>query len=55
VDAQLLEGEDGQAQVSAACFMRDGAPAALVVLQASGASASLVERMAVTVSWPGKK
>ena len=51
----LLEGEDGQAQVSAACFMRDGTPAALVVLQPSGASASLLERMAVTVSWPGKK
>jgi hypothetical protein len=51
----LLEGEEGQAQVSAACFMRDGAPAVLVVLQPSGASASLVERMAVTVSWPGKK
>ena len=51
----LLEGENGQAQVSAACFMRDGAPAALIVLQPPGGSATLVERMAVTVSWPGKK
>ena len=51
----LLEGENGQAQVSAACFMRDGGPAALIVLQPPGGSATLVERMAVTVSWPGKK
>jgi hypothetical protein len=35
--------------------MRDGAPAALVVLQPSGGSASLLDRMAVSVSWPGKK
>jgi rhomboid protease GluP len=49
----LLDGEDGQAQVSAVCFMREGSPVALVVMQPSGASASLLERMAVTVSWPG--
>jgi len=49
----LIEGEDGQAQVSAVCFARDAGPVALVVLQPAGASTSLVERMAVTVSWPG--
>jgi membrane associated rhomboid family serine protease len=51
----LLDGEEGQAQVSAACFMRETAPVALIVLQPAGARTSLVERMAVTVSWPGKK
>ena len=51
----LLDGEEGQAQVSAACFMREAAPVALIILQPAGARTSLVERMAVTVSWPGKK
>jgi membrane associated rhomboid family serine protease len=51
----LLDGEDGRAQVSGACFMRETSPVALIVLQPPGASASLVERMALTVSWPGKK
>jgi membrane associated rhomboid family serine protease len=51
----LLNGEDGQALVSAACFLRDIAPVALIVLQPPRGSASLVERMAVTVSWPGRK
>jgi rhomboid protease GluP len=49
----LLEGDDGQAQVSAVCFAREAGPVALLVLQPAGASTSLVERMAVTVSWPG--
>src|SRR6267142_2060740 len=49
----LLEGDDGQAQLSAVCFARDAGPVALLVLQPAGASTSLVERMAVTVSWPG--
>ncbi len=51
----FIDGEEGHAQVSAACFMRDAAPVALIVLQPPGSSLSLVERMAVTVSWPGKK
>jgi membrane associated rhomboid family serine protease len=51
----FIEGDEGQAQLSAACFMRDMAPVALIVLQPPGGSMSLVDRMAVTVSWPGKK
>ena len=48
----LLDGDDGQAQVSAACFMRDSSPVALVVLQPPGGSSSLIDRMAVTLTWP---
>ena len=51
----LLDGEESQAQVSAVCMPRDGAEAALIVLQSGRGSASLVERMAVTLTWPGKK
>jgi len=50
----LLQGEEGQVLVSGACFMRDNTPVALIVLQPPRGSASLVERMAVTVTWPGK-
>jgi rhomboid protease GluP len=51
----LIEGENGQAKVSAACISRDPAPVILVVLQPPGGSATLIERMAATVSWPGKR
>ena len=51
----LLEGEEGQAKLSAVCLQREEGPVALVVLQPAGGSASLVERMAVTISWPAKK
>ena len=50
----LIEGEYGQAEVSAACMQRENAPVALVVLQPRGGSTSLIERMAATLSWPGK-
>lgn len=48
----VLEVAEGQAQVSAVCMPREGAPVALVVLQPPRGSTSLVERMAVTLSWP---
>jgi rhomboid protease GluP len=51
----LIDGEDGQGKVSAACISRDPAPVTLVVLQPPGGSATLIERMAATVSWPGKR
>lgn len=51
----LIDGEDGQKLVSAACLQREAAPVALIVLQPAGGSASLVERMAVTLSWPAKR
>lgn len=51
----VIEGEYGQAQVSAACMQRENSPAALIVLQPVGGSASLIERMAATFSWPGKQ
>ena len=50
----LLDGEDGQKVVSAACLQRETAPVALIVLQPAGGSSSLVERMAVTLTWPTK-
>ena len=50
----LLDGEEGQSQVSAACVPRETGPVALIVLQPAGGSPSLVERMAKTVTWPGK-
>ena len=40
--------------MSAVCFTREAAPLAVVVLQPAGGSTSLVERMAVTLTWPGK-
>ncbi|MGZ6124691.1 MAG: rhomboid family intramembrane serine protease, partial [Myxococcales bacterium] len=51
----VLEGEYGQAQVSVACMQRENSPVALIVLQPVGGSVSLVERMAATLSWPGKQ
>jgi len=45
-----LEGDEGRTQVSAVCQQREGALVALVVLQPAGGSASLVERMAGTIS-----
>jgi len=50
-----LDGEYGQAEVSAACMQRENAPVALIVLQPAGGSTSLIERMAATFSWPGKQ
>src|SRR3954468_4707493 len=51
----LLDGDDGQAHVSGACMLRDGAPVAIVLIQSAGGNPSLLERMAVTLSWPNKK
>jgi len=50
----LLDGEDGQSQVSAACVPRETGTVALIVLQPAGGSTSLIERMAATLTWPGK-
>ena len=51
----VLEGESGQTWLSSACMERESAPVALIVLQPPGGSASLIERMAPTLSWPGKQ
>jgi hypothetical protein len=51
----ILAGEERQVQVSAVCEQRDAAPVAVVVVQPLRGSASLAERMAGTLSWPGKK
>jgi membrane associated rhomboid family serine protease len=51
----LIDGEDGQAKISAACMPRDPGPVALIVLQPPGGSASLIERMTATLTWPEKK
>ena len=48
----MLEGTEGRAEVSAVCLPRDAGAVVLVVLQSPRGSASLVERMAVTLSWP---
>lgn len=48
----LLEGTDGQVQVSAVCLKREAAPAAVIVLQPRKGSPTLVDRMAGTVTWP---
>jgi hypothetical protein len=50
----LIDGEEGQSQVSAACVARETGPVALIVLQPAGGSVSLVERMAATLTWPAK-
>jgi membrane associated rhomboid family serine protease len=50
----LLQGTDGQVQVSAACLQRADAPVAVVVMQPVTGNASLAARMAASVSWPGK-
>jgi len=50
----LVQGDEGQAQLSAVCAERGDSLVALIVLQPPGGSASLVERMAVTLSWPGR-
>jgi hypothetical protein len=49
-----IEGEYGRAELSSACLQRESAPVALIVLQPGGGSPSLIERMAPTLSWPGK-
>jgi len=46
----IVEGQDGEVQVSALCMQREAAKVALIVLQPQPASSSLVERMAVTVA-----
>jgi membrane associated rhomboid family serine protease len=46
----LLDGSDGQARVSAICLQRDGAPLTVVAMQPPGGSASLVERMAKSIT-----
>src|SRR5256712_10609289 len=51
----LIDGEDGQAKVSAACILRGPAPLTLLVLPPPGGGSAAVERMAATVSWPGKR
>ncbi len=48
----VLVGEEGEKVISAACLTRDAAPVALIVLQPAGGSSSLIERMAVTLTWP---
>ncbi|MCA1828689.1 MAG: rhomboid family intramembrane serine protease [Myxococcales bacterium] len=48
----VLEGDDGQVRVSAVCLSRPVSPAALIVMQPPRGSASLVDRMAVAVTWP---
>ena len=53
VDGTLV-GTDGVVQVSALCLQRDTAPVALVVLQTPPGAAKLVERMAQSLSWPGR-
>jgi membrane associated rhomboid family serine protease len=50
----LLDGEEGQSLVSAACVPRETGSVALIVLQPAGGSTSLIERMAATLTWPGK-
>ncbi len=50
----VVEGQDGEAQVSAVCMQREARKMALIVLQPQPASNSLVERMAVTVEAPPK-
>jgi membrane associated rhomboid family serine protease len=51
----VLEGADGQVQVSAVCQQREAAQVAVIVLQPMRGSTSLAERMAGTVGWVGKK
>jgi len=46
----MVEGQDGEVQVSDVCMQREAAKVALIVLQPQPASSSLVERMAVTVA-----
>ena len=50
----MLEGSDGQVQISASCVQRGEAPVAIVVMQPVPGSASLAARMAASVSWPEK-
>ena len=49
----VLEGTDGEAQVSGVCVMHEGMPVALVVLQPPKGSTTLVERMAGTLRFDG--
>ena len=48
----LLDGSDGQVQVSAVCATREPAKVALIVTQPLRGSASLVDRMAGTIVLP---
>jgi hypothetical protein len=48
----VIDGDDGQAQLGATCVQREGAQVALVVLQPLRGSATLLDRMAGTLSWP---
>ena len=45
----VLQGTDGQVEVTAVCLKREVAPAALIVLQPARGSTTLVDRMAGTV------
>jgi hypothetical protein len=49
----VIEGDDGQAQVGAACVQHGGAQVALIVVQPLRGSSTLLDRMAGTISWPG--
>ncbi len=49
-----LSGTDGAVQVSALCLQRDTAPVVLVVLQTPPGAAQLVDRMAASLTWPGR-
>jgi rhomboid protease GluP len=49
----VIDGDDGQVQLGAECLQREGAQVALVVLQPLRGSATLLNRMAGTISSPG--
>jgi rhomboid protease GluP len=49
-----LEGDDGQAQLSAVCLQRAESAVALIVLQPARGSATLANRVAGTITWPGR-
>lgn len=50
----VVQGDEGQAQLSARCVERDESLVALIVMQPPGGSASLVDRMAASLRWPGR-
>lgn len=49
-----LAGTDGQMQVSAVCLQRESAPVALIVMQSGPGGTRLAERMARSLTWPGR-
>jgi membrane associated rhomboid family serine protease len=49
-----LTGADGVVQVSALCLKRESAPVALVILQTLPGAAQLGDRMAASLTWPGR-